>query len=215
MVKVKICGITNQEDAWLACDLGADALGFILYPKSPRYANPEIVLKIVRSLPPFVTTVGVFVNETNEDLNKLCQTIPFKLIQLHGDETPGYCKRLHLPCIKALRVNRDLRVSQMQDYEVSGFLLDTFDRDSYGGTGTIFDWNIARAAKKYGRILLSGGLTPDNVVSAVEEVWPYAVDICSGVEASPGKKDPEKLRAFFDAIKSIQPHPNLNLESDQ
>lgn len=203
MVKVKICGITNLEDALMACELGANALGFIFYEKSPRYIHRSAAKTIIESLPPFVTTVGVFVNMNLDNLNEVCKVVPLTMVQLHGEETPEYCKQLSYPILKAFRVTDGFNLLNLQQYQTAGFLLDTFSDQNYGGTGEIFDWNLAKEAKKYGRIVLSGGLKSENVLKALHWVNPYAVDVCSGVEAFPGKKDPEKLITFFDEIKKF------------
>ena len=200
MVKVKVCGITNLEDAQLACRLGADALGFIFFKKSPRFVTPATAKSIIDSLPPFVDTVGVFVNALLSEINQILKTVPLKLIQLHGDESPDYCQKISLPALKVFRVKNGFDLSILKKYKASGFLLDTYHDQSYGGSGETFNWNIAKEAKKYGPIVVSGGLNPKNVRKAVEFVRPYAVDVCSGVEAKPGKKDSEKLKAFFQEI---------------
>ncbi len=212
MVKVKICGITNLEDALMACELGADALGFVFCQASPRFVMPISAKAIIKSLPPFITKVGVFVNMPLTNLIRICRTVPLDLVQLHGDETPGYCSRVPYPCLKVFRVQKDFSLLKLQEYQTTTFLLDTFHRSHYGGTGNTFDWEIARKAKKYGRVVLSGGLNQDNILEAIEFVKPYAVDVSSGVEAFPGKKDPHKLRAFFNEIRKSEelnyPHQN-------
>ncbi|MFQ5677311.1 MAG: phosphoribosylanthranilate isomerase [bacterium] len=201
MVKIKICGITNLEDAQAATELGADAIGFIFYKESPRYVSPDNVKEIAAALPPFLTKVGVFVNEQVERIREISEAASLNLIQLHGDESPEYCQQLAAPIMKVFRVQSGFNVRTMQDYAVAGFLLDTHQKDRYGGTGETFDWQIARHAKAYGPIVLSGGLNPGNVKEAVEFVRPYAVDVASGVEAYPGKKDADKLKAFFDEVQ--------------
>jgi len=206
MVKIKVCGITNLEDAQLACGLGADALGFIFYKKSPRFVSSVTAKSINDSLPPFVNTVGVFVNALLSEIDQILKTVPLKLIQLHGDETPDYCRQILLPALKVFRVKNDFDLSIMKKYKTSGFLLDTYHDQSYGGTGETFNWNIAKEAKKYGPIVVSGGLNSKNVRQAVEFVHPYAVDVCSGVEAEPGKKDSRKLKAFFQNIPKTANH---------
>lgn len=201
MVKVKICGITNLDDARAACDLGADALGFIFHEKSPRYIRPGDTAAIIRQLPPFVTPVGVCVNMPLEAVRGLCAKVPLAALQLHGEESPEYCAQVPRPAIKVFRVRDAFDTAVLQKYQVAAFLFDTLSADGYGGTGRTFNWDIARNAKRYGRVVLSGGLRPDNVSAAVEQVQPYAVDVCSGVEAEPGKKDHRKLRAFFKAVR--------------
>lgn len=201
MVKVKVCGITNPEDAMLACECGADGLGFIFYQKSPRYINPATARSIVDSLPPFAIPIGVFVNARLSDLNQILDIVPLKLVQLHGDEPPEYCEQLPLPVLKVFRVKNGFNCRVMKGYKTSGYLLDSYHKEDYGGTGRSFNWNIAKEAKNYGSIILSGGLNAENVGEAIEFVRPYAVDVCSGVEAQPGKKDPEKMKAFFNEVR--------------
>jgi len=198
-----VCGITNLEDARLACACGADALGFIFYEKSPRYVTPETAGEIMRRLPPFVCKVGVVVNRSLAEVQALARTLPLNLIQLHGDESAEFCHRLGLPFLKVFRVGDGFEPEVLRRYPAAGFLLDTYRPNRYGGTGETFDWRVARAARRFGRIVLSGGLNPNNVAEAVRTAQPYAVDVCSGVEAEPGKKDPEALRAFFRAIKAF------------
>ncbi len=202
MPRVKICGITNLEDALLACDLGAHALGFIFYQKSPRYITPERARVIMHRLPPFLTKVGVFVNDTVSRVTEITRQAGLDLVQLHGEESPDYASELHRPYLKVFRVDDDFEVSRLADYpNAAGFLLDTYRPDAYGGTGETFDWNTAVQAKKHGPIVLSGGLNAHNVAAAIAQVEPYAVDVSSGVEAHPGTKSPEKLRALFHAIQ--------------
>ena len=202
MVRAKICGITNREDALCAVDYGADALGFIFYKKSPRYIAPEKAAEIVFDLPPFVTSVGVFVNASERHVDVAVKLAGLRAIQLHGDEPPEACLGHAVPVIRALRVGSDFDAQTMQSHLVNTFLLDTARAGSYGGTGEVFDWAKAREAKAYGRIILSGGLNPDNVREAIEQVAPYAVDTSSGVEAEPGKKDPKKVRDFLARAKA-------------
>lgn len=202
MPKVKVCGITNLADALLACELGADALGFIFYAKSPRCIAPDRAREIVRELPPFVTIVGVFVNAAVATVNKSFQNVGIEVAQLHGDETPSFARKLKGKYVKVLRVRDELPEETLRAFGQGTFLLDTLDSTRYGGTGQTYDWTLARSAKDYGRVILSGGLNPDNVAGAMALVLPYAVDVCSGVEAQPGKKDPKKLHAFFKAVKT-------------
>lgn len=200
-VKIKVCGMTQLDDVLTAVDCGADAVGFIFYKKSPRHVNESTVKKIVAHLPPFVNRVGVFVNETAERINRLVEVCGLDAVQLHGDESPAFCRRIKVPVIKAFRMKNAESLASLSKYRVNGFLLDTFDEEQWGGTGQTFDWKWARGAKKYGSVILAGGLTPVNVASAVRRVQPYGVDVCSGVEKSPGKKDPRKIRAFFKAVR--------------
>lgn len=200
MVHAKICGITNREDALYAVNCGADALGFIFYEKSPRYVAPEKAAEIICDLPPFVTPVGVFVNAPHIDAT--VKLAGLRAIQLHGDEPPEACLGHEVPVIRTLRVGNEFDALALRSYPVQTFLLDTARAGSYGGTGEIFDWAKAREAKNYGRIILSGGLNPDNVREAIEQVAPYAVDTSSGVEAEPGKKDHKKVRDFLARAKA-------------
>ncbi len=200
MVKVKICGITNLEDALAAADFGADALGFVFYEGSPRYVTQEEAGKIIENLPPFVSTVGVFVDKKREDIRSILERVPLDIVQLHGHETPEAClpeKRI----IKAIRVKDLSDLELLKQYHVSAFLLDAYTPDSFGGTGQIFNWDIAVEAKQFGKIILAGGLGPDNVVKAIRRVRPYAVDVSSGVEEKKGKKDHKKLRLFIERAK--------------
>ncbi|MBW7957187.1 MAG: phosphoribosylanthranilate isomerase [Deltaproteobacteria bacterium] len=202
-MRVKICGITNLEDALKAAELGADSLGFIFYKKSPRYISPRTAGLIIRELPPFITPVGVFVDE---ELTKVAATAAETGIctaQLHGSESPEYCERLGIKVIKAIRVRDMADINRLRPYNVSAYLLDTFKEGVHGGTGETFDWDIAVEAKALGRIILSGGLNPENVKEAVEKVRPYAVDACSGVEIKdrPGRKDHTKLKEFMERVR--------------
>lgn len=206
MLKIKICGITNLEDALAAVDYGADALGFVFYPKSPRYIMPEKAREIISHLPPFVTTVGVFANEEKEKMLEILEFTGIDILQLHGDEPLDTCYIWH-------RVIRALRVKDFSDLEplnmckASAFLLDAYSDESYGGTGQIFNWDIAVEAKRFGRIILSGGLNPDNIEKAVRYVRPYAVDVSSGIEEEKGKKDLKKMKEFIVRAKSaLMPH---------
>ena len=201
-VKVKICGMTQLKDALFAAEQGADAVGFIFHDKSPRLVTMEVAREIISKLPPFVDTVGVFVDETVEQVNEVAEYCGLDLVQLHGNEPPPFCRKIHRRVIKAFRVTDLQSLRQMERYPVTGFLLDTFCEDLRGGTGKTFDWNLALPAKKIGPVILAGGLTPRNIGQAVSRVRPYGVDVCSGVEKSPGIKDPEKVRAFLENIRS-------------
>ncbi|MBI4794657.1 MAG: phosphoribosylanthranilate isomerase [Deltaproteobacteria bacterium] len=205
MVRIKICGITNIEDALLAADLGADALGFIFYPPSPRSVAPDAAKAIIAQLPPFVTTVGVFVDEDAATVKELAAQVGLDWLQFHGRETPEYCRGLGRRLIKVFRIRDEDSLADLAAYRrvVQALLLDTYKKGQVGGTGETFNWDLARQARKYGPIILAGGLTPENVAQAIATAQPQAVDVASGVEAAPGKKDPEKLRAFIEAIKRI------------
>jgi phosphoribosylanthranilate isomerase len=202
VVRAKICGTTSLEDALLCVDAGADALGFVFYPRSPRYVTPETVRTIVRQLPPFVVTVGVFVDEPSECVNAVAAFCNLDRVQLHGNETPQDCERIERAVVKAFRVRPDATLS-FADYRVHAFLLDAYVANSPGGTGHRFDWARAIEAKRHGRVILAGGLTPDNVGEAIRTVEPYAVDVVTGVEASPGRKDAEKVRSFLRNVRSF------------
>ena len=201
-VKVKICGMTNLKDVKVAVDGGVDAVGFIFYKKSPRSVTMQAVREIVLELPPFVDSVGVFVNETAEQINKIADRCNLDRVQLHGNESPTFCKKIRRHVIKAIRVKDIQSLKKLSDYPVSSFLLDTFSEDQYGGTGKVFDWNLAYPAKKYGPIILAGGLTPINVHQAIQRIQPYGVDVCSGVESQPGIKDHKKMKAFLKNVKA-------------
>lgn len=203
MVRIKICGITNPGDARLAAELGAHALGFIFYPKSPRSVAPDAARDIIMNLPPFVMTVGVFVDEEAGVVRELAERVGLDWVQLHGQESPEYCRLLKRRVIKGFRVRGQEIFRQLREYQGSAqaFLLDAYKPGTPGGTGEIFDWEIARQAKELGPIILAGGLTSANVAQAVRTAQPAAVDVASGVEAAPGRKDPEKLRAFFAALR--------------
>jgi phosphoribosylanthranilate isomerase len=201
--RVKICGITNLDDAMTAVECGADAIGFVFWVNSPRFIEPQKAKRIVSEIPPFVTTVGVFVNEPVEGINRLIRSVGFGCVQLHGEETPEECMGLNAKVIKAVRVSGEKDLEGLDRYHVSAFILDTFRKDVQGGTGETFDWDIAVKAKKLGAVILSGGLTPENVVDAIRHVRPYGVDVSSGVEKNPGEKDPEKVRKFIELVRSI------------
>jgi len=206
-VKVKICGITNWVDARRAVAEGADLLGFNFYAGSPRYVEPAKAKKIVRRLPTKVLVVGVFVNESEQTMLEIARAVGLDALQLHGDETPAMVARLKrsFPVIKAIRVKQSLAAGQLRTYKAAtALLLDGFEARRRGGTGKTFDWEIARRAKQYGRVFLAGGLTPENVGEAIRAAQPYAVDVCSGVEARPGKKDPARVRQLMRAAKDAQ-----------
>ncbi|MCL6566344.1 MAG: phosphoribosylanthranilate isomerase [Acidobacteriia bacterium] len=207
MFRVKICGITSWRDARLALEAGADALGFNFYPLSPRYLEPVAAARIIRRLPRGAAAVGVFVDTPTEQILHIVQTSGVTLVQLHGRENPAQVAALarHCPVIKAFRVRNGFRTARLLNFPAAtAFLLDGFSRKLPGGTGTRFDWRIAARARRYGAIILSGGLTPENVAAAIAQVHPAAVDVCSGVEASPGKKDPARLRALLREIETVR-----------
>lgn len=201
MTKVKICGITNLEDAMQAVEAGADALGFVFYARSPRHITPSQVRKIVAELPPFVTTVGLFVNASEGRIRRSMAEAQLNVVQLHGDESPADCLLEPLPVIKALRVKDAASLDGAERYQVAALLLDTWCDEHYGGTGKRFDWPLARRLTGRRPLILAGGLTPENVSDAVRLVKPYAVDVSSGVEARPGKKDHSEVAEFIRRVR--------------
>lgn len=202
MTRVKVCGITTGEDARRAVDLGADALGFVFYPPSPRYVRPEEAAKIIQALPPFVATVGVFVDRSFEEIDGVVAMCGLTTVQLHGCEAPDFCARFHVKVIKAFRVRDAELPEDLARYRTDALLLDTYRKGIPGGTGIPFTWEVAVEAKRYGRVILAGGLTCENVQQAIETVRPYAVDVSSGVERSPGEKDPVRLAEFLRKAKA-------------
>ena len=205
MVRVKICGITNSEDASKAVYYGAWALGFVFYKKSPRYISPSRARRIVEGLPPFVTPVGVFVNHKERAVRDICNFTRIRTIQLHGEETEMFCQRLkEYKIIKAFRVKEGFNFSKMASYKVDSYLFDTYEEDLVGGTGKTFSWDLLKEHRFSRPFILSGGLNPQNIEKAVREVQPYAVDVSSGVEKSPGIKDPRLIQAFFQSLSISQ-----------
>ncbi len=203
MIRIKICGTTNLHDAYAAVEFGTDAIGFVFYHKSPRAITPEVAKEIISSLPPFVTTVGVFVDKEKADVAEIASYTGIDVIQLHGTEPPEYCN-LGKKIIKAIRVKELSDLEPLNRYkDISAFLLDTYSQDVIGGTGQIFNWEIAVEAKRFGKIILAGGLTPENIEEAVKLVQPYAIDVASGVEGKEkGKKDHNKLRQFIELART-------------
>ena len=181
----------------MAVEAGADALGFVFFEKSPRHLDPEPAAQIIAAIPPFVQVVGLFVNAELDFVNRTADRCRLDLVQLHGDESPSYCQSVLRRVMKAFRVRGMESLAALPDYRVSAYLLDAYSPNAYGGTGSRFDWDCAVAAKVHGPIVLAGGLDPDNVASAVARVSPYGVDVSSGVEAAPGRKDPDKVRRFI------------------
>ena len=206
-IKVKVCGITNAEDALAAVKAGADALGFVFYEKSPRYVVPAVAGRIIAELPPLVTSIGVFVNEGLATVRSIMDTCNLGMAQLHGDESAAYCHELSRPVIKALRLKNRQSLLALAEYQgrgsVRGFIVDTFSELAYGGTGQVTDWILASEVANSTPVLLAGGLTPDNVTEAIRVVHPYGVDVSSGVESAPGKKDHAKLHAFLEAVRVV------------
>lgn len=200
--RVKICGITRPEDALAAVDAGADAIGLVFYPPSPRAITAARAASILQRLPPFVTTVGLFVNATADELAETLEQVPLDLLQFHGDETAAACEGHGRPYIKALRMRPGLDLGEMERQypSASGLLLDSYQPGKPGGTGVTFDWVRIPEAMR-GRIILAGGLSPDNVEAAIRQVHPYAVDVSGGVEQEKGIKDEEKIRAFIRGVE--------------
>jgi phosphoribosylanthranilate isomerase len=204
ITKVKICGITNYEDGAAAMDLGADLLGFNFYPKSPRYIQPQTAAAIIRKLPAFIDVSGVFVNSSLEEIREIAGLCQLDWVQLHGDENTEFCRWLtydSVKTMKALRVKDASDLEKVDSFSTDAVLLDAFDPKRYGGTGLTFDWNIIGHIRK--RIFLAGGINPQNAAKAVE-LGVYGIDVCSGVESEPGKKDHKKLKALFDNIRHLR-----------
>ena len=200
-LKVKICGITRLQDAMDACDLGADILGFNFVPASPRYLNPYTAKDIISSLPPFVTTVGIFADEELSVLNDLAMFLNLDAVQLHGSEDARYCHRVESPVLKALRVAAESDLEGVDEFDVSAYLLDARVDGVLGGSGQTFPWEVARDFCRSQKVFVAGGLTPENVGDAVRTLTPYGVDAASGVETQPGIKDPILVERFIRAAR--------------
>jgi len=208
MTFIKICGITNIDDARAAVAAGADALGFNFYNRSPRYIAPPAAREIVEQLPSSILTVGVFVNEeTPESVKKIASEAGVTAFQLHGDESPAYCRELSdRYVIKTLTVSGDFDIQMVQHYDVNAIMLDTRDNNLRGGTGRVFDWSVAIEVNKVApKLFLAGGLSPENISEAIELVRPYAVDACSALEDRPGIKNHDRMRAFVELARSVKP----------
>ncbi len=203
MIPTKICGITNLDDANVAVENGASAIGFIFYEKSPRTISINNAKSISKHLPKTIARVGVFVNHEKDFINEAISEVPLDMIQLHSDETPDFCNQFDVPILKALRIKNEASLSVMDQYDVAVFLLDTFSNDQYGGTGETFDWSVLNRKFKT-PIILSGGLNSENILDAIDAVNPSAVDVNSGVESSPGKKDFNKLKLLFKNLNKTQ-----------
>jgi len=204
-VKVKICGITNLPDGLAAAEAGADALGFVFYDQSPRYISIPAAAELIRQLPPLVMKVGVFANAPEDLVLRASRECGLNLLQFHGDEPPDYCLQFGLMSMKAFRIRDAASLQALRDYPTDAWLLDTYSPGKLGGTGETFNWDLALEARGWGRpIFLAGGLTPENVAEAVQRAQPYGVDVSSGVEAAPGRKDHAKVRAFIKAAKPAQ-----------
>ena len=209
MTFIKICGITNVDDALAAVASGADALGFNFYKPSPRYVTPQIAREIIARLPLSVLTVGVFVNEESpQAVRGIANEARVTALQLHGDESYSYCNELAEDryVIKTLSVANDFDIELAQGYEVEAIMLDTKHNALRGGTGRVFDWSIAREVNEVvPKLFLAGGLSPENIEEAIETVRPYAVDACSALEDGPGRKNHERMRAFVETVRSVKP----------
>ena len=207
MTLIKICGITSIDDAAAAVAAGADALGFNFYKPSPRYISPQNAREIIQQLPSYVLTVGVFVNEQSDSVSRVVAESGIKALQLHGDESPEYCRELAADhyVIKTLAVSQNFDTQTVQAYEVAAIMLDTRDNNLRGGTGRAFDWSIAQQVNELvPKLFLAGGLSPENIADAIDVVRPYAVDVCSALEDSPGKKNHNRLRSFINAARSVK-----------
>lgn len=204
IVKVKICGITNYRDAMAAVDMGADIVGFNFYQESPRFIEPQKAVKIINKLPGFVDLAGIFVNASLKQVRETMDRCQLNWVQLHGDESPKFCRSfvsLNVKVMKAIRVKSRLDIKKAERYFTDAILLDAFRPDKYGGTGTSFDWNIIGHIGK--RVFLAGGITPDNAATAVE-LGVYGIDVCSGIESEPGKKDHRKMKKLFKNIRHLR-----------
>jgi phosphoribosylanthranilate isomerase len=203
MVLVKICGITNLDDALAAVDAGADALGFNFYLRSPRYITPEMARRIIDGLPEEVLTVGVFVNEELGAIETIASVAGVSALQLHGTESPEYCNALTgRYLIKVFAAGSEFKPESVLDYDVQAIMIDAFDKKAFGGTGKVSNWSIARKTRElFPRLFLAGGLSTENVSDAIEQVNPYAVDACSSIESAPGRKNYARLHAFVAAVR--------------
>jgi phosphoribosylanthranilate isomerase len=203
---IKICGITNLPDALAAAEAGADALGFVFHQSSPRCVTLETAASIIRQLPPYLVKVGLFVDAPEDFVVQAISTCGLTLLQFHGEEPPEYCLQFGLMSMKAFRIRDASSLDNLQDYATDAWLLDAWVPGKLGGTGETFNWELALQARGLGRpVFLAGGLTPENVAEAVCKVRPYAVDVSSGVESTPGKKDHAKVRAFIQAVRDADP----------
>ena len=202
MTEVKVCGITNTDDALMAADAGASVLGFIFFPESGRHVEPAAAAAIARELPPGVMKAGVFVNQDIDFVRRAVDEAGLDIVQVHGDETPQFCRKIPGKYMRAVRVRGSESLAQVDMYDSEFVLLDTFSERRFGGTGESFDWGLLRGFDLGGRrLFLSGGLNPGNVADAVRAVRPYAVDVCSGVEKKTGIKDPDKVKRFMEEVR--------------
>jgi phosphoribosylanthranilate isomerase len=203
-LKVKICGITNIDDALLCESLGADALGFIFYKKSKRFVEPEVVGEIISNLSPFIVKVGVFVNSSPDEINKIANEVKLSAVQLHGDEEPEIISDINFPIIKSFRINNGFDFSVLTKFEKASFLFDTYSEKEYGGTGKTFNWKIIPGKLK-SKIILSGGISINNIEEVYTHIQPAAVDLSSSLESQPGKKDSKKVEEFFKKVNHFKP----------
>lgn len=204
--KVKICGLTRLPDALAAVEAGADALGFMFFAGSKRNIAPATAAQIIRALPPFVAKVGVFVNASAETVRATIAECGLDTLQFHGEETPEFCRQFApLKVVKAFRIQNADSLKPLPEYAVDAWLLDSYVAGQRGGTGEKFNWDLAAQAKELGRpVILAGGLTPENVADAVQQVWPYGVDVSSGVESAPGQKDAGLVRRFVEIVREME-----------
>ncbi|MBR52789.1 phosphoribosylanthranilate isomerase [Candidatus Poribacteria bacterium] len=212
MTRIKICGITNLDDGLEAIAAGVDALGFVFVPNTPRYITPPQAKLVIKQLPPFITNVGLFVDSEIDEIEDIVNHCKLDAVQLHGNESPEMCSQISLQTkvIKSFHVKKELQVlrNEIENYRVDAYLLDTFIKGKAGGTGQTFDWRIAEGLSQ--RIILAGGLTPDNIGTAIAQLQPYGVDVSSGVEKSPGKKDTNKIYSFVRQVRKA----NLIIEKN-
>ncbi|MFT4692183.1 MAG: phosphoribosylanthranilate isomerase [Limisphaerales bacterium] len=205
-VKVKICGITTLDDAIACVEAGADALGLNFYPQSPRYLTIEKAVGLTKYLPPFVARVGLFVNADEETVRRTIEQAGINTLQFHGEETPEFCARFApMKVIKAFRMQGPEVIKKLSEYNVDAWLLDSYTAGVHGGTGKVFNWELARLAKDEGKpIILAGGLTPENIAEAIHQTWPYAVDVSSGVEIEKGRKDRDLVRLLINTTRQVE-----------
>lgn len=204
MIRVKVCGITNSEDALKAVYYGAWALGFVFTKKSPRYISPSRARKIIEQLPPFVTPVGVFVDQSERAVRDICKFTRISTVQFHGEEKAVYCKRFtDFKVIKAFRIGNYFPIDVIEKYKVDAYLFDTYEKGVAGGTGKVFNWDILKEHKIEKPVILSGGLNAENVREALEATKPFAIDVSSGVEKAPGIKNPRLIRGFFEVVNFV------------
>lgn len=202
-MKVKTCGITNIEDALLCESLGTDALGFIFYKGSKRFVEPEEAEKIISKLSPFTVKVGVFVNSSSEEINKTATEVKLNVVQLHGDESPDIISKIKFPVIKSFRINNGFDFSILKKFEKTSYLFDTYTEKEYGGTGKSFNWKIIPGELK-SKIILSGGISINNIEDIYKNIKPAAVDLSSSLEVEPGKKDSKKVEEFFKKVNHLR-----------